>query len=77
MMKNVTRHVGTLRIVKQLRNSKNGNPRFRCYVAGFHFNTKPDCMLSYDIRNLDGKEVVATIGTWRNNATLASIQEAR
>lgn len=79
-MKNITRHTGTLQITERMRNSINGNPRFRCaIVTGANscvtFVTKPDCAHSYDIQNHDGKAVDATIGTHYGVATLDTIRE--
>lgn len=62
-MKNVTRHTGTLEMVKRLRNSVNGNPRFELRCDGWTFCTQPDTMIAYAIDNYIGKPVAVTIGT--------------
>ena len=72
-MRNVTSHVGSLRVVKQLSNSKNGNPRYLLSVAGWSCRTAVDSMLAYDIQNLNGKAVAAHIGTHYGKATLLSV----
>lgn len=79
-MKNLTNHVGTLRILKRARNSVNGNPRYLAVVmdasgTGFTFKTRPDSMTGYALPNYDGKTVVLTLGTYRGVCTLASIAD--
>jgi len=75
-MKNVTRHIGKLEIVRRLPSSANGNPRYLVYVAGFTCRTAVDSSLGYSVTNFDGKNVVATIGTHYGVATLDSVQLA-
>lgn len=74
-MKNITSHTGTLKVVERLNNSVNGNPRFRCYVNGVSFTTKPDSAYAYDIQNLEGKQVTVTVGTHYGTCQLNSIEE--
>ena len=62
-MKNVTRHTGTLEMVKRLPNSVNGNPRFQLRCDGWTFCTQPDTMVAYDIERFIGAAVTVTIGT--------------
>jgi len=81
-MKNISRHCGTLNIVKRLKNSPSGNPRFSLFIAdesgnGVSCVTKVDSAYSYNIKNLEGKRVVATIGTHYGQATLNSITEVK
>jgi hypothetical protein len=73
-MKNVTQHTGLLKIVKRLRSSSNGNPRFMVKVDGWTCVTAVDSMYGYDVQNLDGKKVTATIGTHYGIATLDSVK---
>ena len=73
-MKNISRHVGKLEILERLKNSTNGNPRYRCYVAGVHFVTKADCSYSYSLPNYQDKEAVVTVGIHYGKATLDTIE---
>ena len=73
-MKNVSVHVGKLEVIKRLKSSVNGNPRYQVYVAGFHCVTAPDSSLGYSVRNYDGKEVKATIGTHYGVVTLQTVE---
>lgn len=72
-MKNITKHNGKLEIIRRLTSSVNGNPRFEISVDGFTCVTGVDSMHGYEVQNLDGKQVSATIGTHYNKATLESI----
>lgn len=80
-MKNLSTESGTLHIIERLPNSVNGNPRFLCFInrdiggTGWTFRTKPDCSYSYDIQNLNGKRVTATIGEYYGKCTLNTIEE--
>lgn len=78
-MKNLSRHTGILHIVKQVKHSANGNPRFELFINetathGVSCGTKPDADYSYEIKNLDGKYVQATIGTYYDKPCLESVQ---
>lgn len=73
-MKNITRHTGKLEVLERLKNSVNGNPRYRCYVDGFSFITRSDCGYSYTITNYRDKDVIVTIGTHYGKATLNTIE---
>ena len=75
-MKNITQHTGTLRIIKRLKSSYLGNPRFLATIDwGVTFKTSVDSMLGYSIQNYDNKQVTVTIGTHYGTATLNSIKE--
>ena len=74
-MKNITRHTGTLNIIKRLDNSTFGNPRYLLSIDGFTCRTMVDSMHAYEITNYDGREVSATIGTHYKHATLNTIQK--
>ncbi len=79
-MKNMTQHAGTLHILKRLRNSLCGNPRYLAAIldsagTGFAFKTRPDSMTAYALPNYAGKQVCVTLGTYRGACTLASIAE--
>ena len=73
-MKNVTRHIGTFHVIRKERSSKNGNPRFLLFVAGFSCYTKPNSDLAYNIRRYDGKAVEAVLGTYRGRCTLLTVR---
>lgn len=77
-MRNLTHHIGKLVILERLKNSVNGNPRYLAAIidesgTGFTFKTRPDSMTAYALPNYAGKQVVATLGTYRGQRTLASI----
>lgn len=72
-MKNITQHTGTLRVIKRLPPSVNGNPRYLISVDGFTCKTAVDSSYGYSVTNYDGKEVTATIGTHYGQATLNSL----
>jgi hypothetical protein len=73
-MKNLTRHTGALEIVERLPSSENGNPRYAIRVDGCSCVTAPDSMVAYDIRNCEGRQVIATIGTHYGRATLNTLR---
>jgi hypothetical protein len=73
-MKNLTRHIGLLTIIKRLPQSTNGNPRFLLKVDDWTCRTSVDCSLGYTVQNLDGKTVEAVIGTHYGQATLNSVE---
>lgn len=75
-MKNLTRHVGKLEVLERMPPSRNGNPRYRLYIAGAHCVTEPDSSLGYSVTNFEGKTVVATIGTHYGRATLDDVKLA-
>lgn len=73
-MKNITRHTGTLKVLKRLTNSLNGNPRYYISIDGFTCSTAVDSMYGYSVTNFDNKEVMATIGTHYNTQTLDTLK---
>ncbi len=74
-MKNISRHVGKLEIVKRMPSSKVGNPRYMLRVDGWTCVTAPDSMIAYGITNYDGKTVTATIGTHYGVDTLYTVEK--
>ena len=77
-MKNLSHIQGKLVILKRERNSLNGNPRYLAAIVdqsgnGFTFKTRPDSFLAYQLPDYAGREVNATLGTYRGTCTLASI----
>ena len=62
-MKNITRHTGTLTVVKRCASSVNGNPRYLVMLDGYTAKTMVDSSLGYSITNFEGKNVEALIGT--------------
>jgi hypothetical protein len=75
-MRNITAHTGTLRILKRLDSSPNGNPRYLISIDGFTCKTMVDSMHAYEVPNFIGIEVTATIGTHYKQVTLNTIKEA-
>ena len=75
-MKNITRHVGTLSVVKRLPSSVNGNPRYLIGVDGYLVKTAPDSSIAFEVTNFDGKEVIAEIGTFYGVPTLHRVESA-
>lgn len=75
-MKNITEHTGILTIIKRLKRSVNGNPRYLVEIDGWTVRTSPDSSLAYELPNYDGKEVIATVGTYYGYATLGSVKES-
>ena len=76
-MKNFSRHVGKLEIVRRLRPSRNGNPRYQCRCGGFTFVTEPDSSIAYELPHFEGKQVEIVVGTLRNKLTLKYIHTYR
>jgi hypothetical protein len=74
-MKNVTRHIGKLEIIRRENSSVNGNPRYFLHVAGFYCYTAPDSSLGYSVTNYDGRNVIAEIGTYYGRPTLRSVEK--
>ena len=77
-MKNVTCHTGTLKGVKRLKSSINGNPRFQAWVDeggghGWKFKTQVDSSYGYCIEALEGKRVTVCIGSHYGATQLDSI----
>lgn len=75
-MKNITRHTGTLSVVKRLPSSKSGNPRYLVNVDGYLVSTQPDSSIAFEVTNFDGKEVAAEIGTYYGAPTLHRVESA-
>lgn len=74
-MNAVSRHHGTIKITKQLKNSRMGNPRYEVLIDGYRCKTEPNSSLGCLIQNYDGKRVVATIGTLRGVQTLNNVEQ--
>lgn len=62
-MKNKTAYIGKLRILKRLKSSKFGNPRFLVELDGQVCRTMIDSPLASFIHNLDGRICRGVIGT--------------
>lgn len=73
-MRNISRHIGTLTVLKRLPSSVNGNPRYLMDINGVTCCTAVDSSYGYAVTNFDGKQVEATIGTHYNAATLNSLK---
>ena len=76
-MQNLTRHLSTLKILKRLPRSLNGNTRFLLLIDGYRVKTAVDSCLADYAKNYDGKQVVAVIGTHYGVLTLAELQLRR
>ena len=79
-MRNITRHTGRLVILKRLKNSTLGNPKFLAAVLdinrnGVTFETSTNSSHGYSLPNYDNKNVTVEIGTHYNKATLHTIKE--
>jgi len=80
-MKNVATHRGRLRIIKTLKNSINGNPRFWVAIyddeKGFEWFAKtiPDSGEAYALTNYEGKLVDCELGTLRGYTHIQNIRE--
>jgi hypothetical protein len=73
-MKNITRHTGTLKVLKRLASSSNGNPRYYISIDGFSCSTAVDSSYGYAVTNYDNKQVTATIGTHYGKQTLDTLK---
>jgi hypothetical protein len=81
-MTHITRHTGTLRLVKRMKSSSNGNPQFMLRIdqgngTGWKFRTPVNSMIAYSINGYLDKKVTVTIGTHYGCATLDSIKTAQ
>ena len=76
-MKNISRHVGKLELIKRLPNSVNGNPRYLLYCAGVSFKTTVDSSYGDSVPNDIGKECEVTVGTHYNTCQLYSYSVLR
>jgi len=73
-MKNITQHTGKLEVIKRLKSSYFGNPRYLIKIDGFTCKTAVDSSYGYSVTNHDGKQVYATIGTHYGSATLNTLK---
>jgi hypothetical protein len=73
-MKNLSRHIGHLEVLQRLPSSAAGNPRYLIAVNGVSCRTAVDAAVAYEMTNLDGHRVEATIGTHYGVATLNTIK---
>ena len=76
IMRNITRHAGTVEKVKRLDSSVNGNPRFSFTIDGYTAVTGVDATHGYEIQNFEGKNCVAYLGSHYGKLTLNSITES-
>jgi len=66
---------GTLNVIKRLKGSRNGNPRYLVEINGEEFRTQPDAMFGYAVTNYDGKGVLAKVCTYYGKQTITYAQE--
>ena len=76
-MKSLSRHEGTLRMVRRLPSSTNGNPRYLIEVGGFKARTRVDSSIGYEVTNYEGKHVTAMLGSYYGITHVQSIHAAR
>ena len=69
-MKNEKQITGILKIIKNLNLSLNGNPRALVLINDNLYKTEIDSMFGYEVSNLDGEVVRATVGTHYNTPTI-------
>lgn len=67
-MKNISTHTGILKLIERQNNSKNGNPRYLCFISetdqghGFSFYSQIDHSHGYSLPNYFDKNITITIG---------------
>jgi len=61
-MKNIKIISGTLTIVKRLKGSESGNPRFLISINNNEYSTTNDAMFGYSVQNYENKMVLARVG---------------
>lgn len=76
-MKNVSKVTGVLTIVKRLRSSYNGNPRYLVSVDGVEASTAVDSSEGYTVTNYRDKMVTCDIGLHYGVATIENIEEIK
>jgi len=76
-MRNITSHVGELKIINRMESSYYGNPRFLISIDGIKCVTGVDSMFGYSVQNYDGKMVNARIGIHYNRATLYEVEAVK
>jgi len=78
-MKNISTHTGIIRMIERLNNSRNGNPRYLCFIdetdkgKGFTFYSQVDHSHGYSLPNYFDKNLTITIGTHYGKPTLDKI----
>ena len=70
-MKDIKTITGTLTIVKRLKSSYYGNPRFLIAIDGVEYSTQPDASLGYSADNYTDKMVMAQVGEYYNKPTIS------
>ena len=80
-MRDIRKYEGILGIVKRLKSSYFGNPRFMVTITNYDkqdvniARTIPNSMEGYAISNFEGKLVECEIGIHRNNLHIQNIRE--
>ena len=85
-MKNTHEITGVIAMVKRLKNSTNGNPRYLASITSANpgglfdtvrveVKTKVDSGFAYELPNFFGKEVVAVVGEHFGSAHIESAKE--
>lgn len=73
-MRNISRHIGELKVLMRLPSSYFGNPRYLISINGVACKTAVDSSYGYSVTNWEGKQVEATIGTHYGFATLDTLK---
>lgn len=73
-MRNISRHIGELKVLQRLPSSYFGNPRYLISVNGIICKTAVNSSYGYSVTNWEGKQVEATIGTHYGSATLDTLK---
>jgi hypothetical protein len=74
-MKNRFRISGKLKVIERMKNSRNGNPRYKFTVGdSLPIVTRIDSSYGYEITNHDGKPVIATVGYHYGRLTLNNLE---
>ena len=75
-MRSITRHTGIITDIQRMKQlSSNGNPRYTFMLDGYKVITAVDSSHAYEVPNLLGQKVTATIGSHYGRLTLNTIEE--
>jgi len=76
-MRSITRHEGTLELIKRLPSSVNGNPRYLVRIDGYVARTAPNSSEAYGaVPNNFGRRVSCELGTHYGKTTIRNISSA-
>lgn len=66
--------IGRLENVEYVDTSRMGNSRYKCTVGGVPVQSAPNSDIAIDIRNLEGREVIATVRELRGKTVFVTIK---